>query len=137
MFSQVTSKIYNMESDIAAANSRISQCENSIYHIQYDNYRDEPLWNHALETEQKVGNLADTIYDLQVDVEELKSSLEIVKTSLLKLQAAIAPATEVTTENPKEKTDLEIFEQNDYIDLEDIKNEKGIWELYDENWWDK
>lgn len=34
---------------------------------------------------------------------------------------------------PKRKTDLEIFEQNDYIDLENIKNEKGIWELYNEN----
>ena len=137
MFSQVTRKIYNMEADIAAANSRISQCENSIYHITHDTYNDEPLWNRAVETEYKVGDLTATVFELQAVVEELKTSLEMVKTNILKLQAALEPKTDALTENPKEKTDLEIFEQNGYIDLKDIKTEKGIWELYDENWWNK
>ena len=60
-----------------------------------------------------------------------------VKAIILELQASIRAKANALTENQKEKTDLEIFEQNDYIDLKDIKNEKGIWELYDENWWNK
>ena len=40
---------------------------------------------------------------------------------------------------PDQKTDLEIFDQKvEYIDLDNIReNEKGFWELYDENWWNK
>ena len=60
-----------------------------------------------------------------------------IKAIILELQASIRAKADALIENPKEKTDLEIFKQNDYINLEDIKNEKGIWELYDENWWNK
>ena len=42
---------------------------------------------------------------------------------------------------PNEKSDLEIFEQNDeikvknhYIDLDDMVNVKGLWEPYDGDW---
>lgn len=56
-----------------------------------------------------------------------------IKAIILGLQANIRAKANALTENQKEKTDLEIFEQNDYIDLGDIKNEKGIWELYNEN----
>lgn len=137
MFSQVTRKIYDMESDIAAANSRITQCENSIYHIKHDTYNDEPLWNRAVDTECKVGDLTATVCKLQIVVEELKTSLDTVKASILELQAALEPKADASTENPKEKADLEIFKQNGYIDLDDVKTGKGIWELYDENWWNK
>ena len=56
-----------------------------------------------------------------------------IKAIIIGLQTSIRAKMDALTENQKEKTNLEIFEQNDYIDLEDIKNEKGIWELYDEN----
>ena len=56
-----------------------------------------------------------------------------IKAIIIGLQTNIQAKMDALTENQKEKTNLEIFEQNDYIDLEDIKNEKGIWELYDEN----
>lgn len=60
-----------------------------------------------------------------------------IKATILELQASIQAKANALTEKQKEKTDLEIFEQNDFIDLEDIKNEKGIWELYNENQWNK
>lgn len=60
-----------------------------------------------------------------------------IKAIILGFQANIRAKANALTENQKEKTDLEILKQNGYIDLEDIKNEKGIWELYDENWWNK
>lgn len=130
MFSQVTSKIYGMESDIAAANSRISECENSISHIKYDNCINKPLWNRAVETTYKVDELASTVIELQSAVEELKISLELVSANLNELAASIGPRAEVSTVEPKVKTDLEIFEQNDpfitpqyYLDA----REKDYW----------
>ena len=46
------------------------------------------------------------------------------------------------TVEPNKKSDLEILKQNNrnelkYIDLDDVSKEKGLWELYDENWWNK
>lgn len=40
-----------------------------------------------------------------------------IKAIILELQASIQAKANALTENQKEKTDLEIFEQNDYIDL--------------------
>lgn len=130
MFSQVTRKIYGMESDIAAANSRISECENSIYHIKSDNCTNEPLWNRAIETTYKVDELTSTVIELQSAVEELKASLELVSANLNELATSIGPKAEASTVEPKVKTDLEIFEQNDpfitpqyYLDA----REKDYW----------
>ena len=53
-----------MESDIAAANSRINQCENSISRIKNDNCVNEPMWNRAIETTYKVDELASTVIEL-------------------------------------------------------------------------
>ena len=102
-----------MESDIATANSRISQCENSISRIKNDNCVNEPLWNRAVETTYRVDELSSTVIDLQSAVEELRASLELVSANLNELTASIGPKAEVSTVEPKVKTDLEIFEQND------------------------
>ena len=59
------------------------------------------------------------------------------------LRLAIAPSTNAEIVEPKEKSDLEIFEpideikvKNIFIDLDEVENEK-LWEPYDENWWNK
>lgn len=56
----------------------------------------------------------------------------------------LQPETDVAPVEPKEKSDLEIFEQNiddsiknNYIDLDDIANGKELWEPYGANWWNK
>ena len=126
-----------MKAEIASINSRVGQCENSIYHIKHDAYDDSSIWCKISETESKTFDNTLLISDLKADVESLRSSLEDLMVSISRLKAVLAPETDASTENPKEKANLEIFEQNSYIDLEDVKNEKGIWELYDENWWNK
>ena len=56
---------------------------------------------------------------------------------------ALRPETNVAPVESKEKSDLEIFEQNidnnikHYIDLDDIANGKELWEPYDANWWNR
>ena len=68
------------------------------------------------------------IIRLQESIKELETCLEMAKTSMLKVQANIKSL----IKNQKEKINFP-----NYIDLDNIKNEKGIWELYDENWWNK
>ena len=126
-----------MKAEMASINSRVGQCENSIYHIRHDAYDDSSIWCKISETESKTFNNTLLISDLKADVESLRSSLEDLMASISRLKAVLGPKADASNENPKEKADLEIFEQNSYIDLEDVKNEKGIWELYDENWWNK
>ena len=57
------------------------------------------------------------------------------------LRLATVSGTNEEIVKPNEKSDLEIFEQNDeikvknhYIDLDDIVNVKGLWEPYDGDW---
>ena len=137
MFSQATREIYNMKAEMASINSRVGQCENSIYHIKHDAYDDSSIWCKISETECKTFDNTLLISELRADIEFLRSSLEDLISSISQLKAVLEPEANASTEIPKEKADLEIFEQNSYIDLEDVKNEKGIWELYDENWWNK
>ena len=137
MFSQATREICNIKAEIASINSRVGQCENSIYHIKHDTYDDSSIWCKISESECKTLDNTLLISDLRADVESLRSCLEDLMVSISQLKAVLGPEANASTENPKEKADLEIFEQNGYIDLENVKNEKGIWELYDENWWNK
>lgn len=126
-----------MKAEMASINSRVGQCENSIYHIKHDAYDDSSIWCKISETECKTFDNTLLISELRADIEFLRSSLEDLISSISQLKAVLEPEANASTEIPKEKADLEIFEQNSYIDLEDVKNEKGIWELYDENWWNK
>ena len=130
MFSEATNRIYKIESDVSAISSRISQCENSIYNIQHDIYDSSPLWSEIDEIKFHLNELIATVHTLSANVEDLSARI-------CKLEAAIRPQTDVKTAIPNQKSDLEILKQNSYIDLEDVKNEKGIWELYDENWYNK
>ena len=57
------------------------------------------------------------------------------------LRLATVSGTNEEIVKPNEKSDLEIFEQNDeikvknhYIDLDDMVNVKGLWEPYDGDW---
>ena len=82
------------------------------------------------------------ISDLRADVESLKSSLEDLITSISQLKAMLEPEADASTENPKEKADLEIFEQNieeqhkGYIDLDLIQEpEYKIGVFDDDNWY--
>lgn len=82
-----------------------------------------------------ISTIGDRVSVIEAKIDELYKIIE-------KLQLAIGPSTDEEIVKPKEKSDLEIFEQNDrnelkYIDLDEVNKEKEFWELYDENWWNK
>lgn len=111
--------IYELQSRVSECESQIAQLNNQAYNIQLE---------RNLEIKSKMNELTTDFKDLKCqivgEVAELRADLDaqVVK--------------------PDEKSDLEIFEQNGrnelkYIDLDDVNKEKGFWELYDENWWNK
>lgn len=134
MFEQATNKIYNMERIISETQSRVAQCENNIYRINNDIYDDGPLWSKVRDSNFKLGEVGDTVVALDASVNEFRQAIEELTARVQALESAIGSSAVERAENQKQKIDLEISEQNGYIDLDDIKNEKGIWELYDDKW---
>lgn len=134
MFEQATNKIYNMERIISETQSRVAQCENNIYRINNDIYDDGPLWSKVRDNNFKLGEVGDTVVTLDASVNEFRQAIEELTARVQALESAIGASAVERTENQKQKIDLEISEQNGYIDLDDVKNEKGIWELYDDKW---
>lgn len=130
MFTQATSKFYSLDRDINAISSRVSSCESSINRLNNDIYNGGPVWDRLFDIENSILSFAEKLATLQEDIELLTASMN-------EKLSATAPDLNVKSENPKQKTDLEIFEENDYIDLSDIGNEKGIWELYDDKWYNQ
>ena len=122
----LTYTIEKLNHSICELQSRVSECESKIARLNNQVYGIHPGQN--IETKNKLNDLAMDFNDLKCqivgEVAELRANLDawVVK--------------------PNEKSDLEILEQNDrselkYIDLDDVNKEKGFWELYDENWWNK
>ena len=138
MFSQVTNKIYGMERDISETSARVSQCENNIYRINNDIYDDGLLWTRVRDNGFRLDEVGDIVVSLNASINVFRQAIEELTTRIQVLESAIGASAVERTENPKQKIDLEISEQNDrYIDLDKITNEKGIWELYDENWYNR
>lgn len=120
MFGQAESSIENLQHDVSLLTSRLSSVENSIYNMKY-NQPDINLIVNQIETLQAQFQ---QICEMQANIDELRARMDAL------------------TVEPNKKSDLEILEQNNrnelkYIDLDDVNKEKGFWELYDENWWNK
>ena len=99
-------------------------------------HNDEWITTELSPTMSTISTVGDRVSVLEEKIDELYQMIE-------ELRLAIAPSTSAEIVEPKEKSDLEIFEQNDeikvkniFIDLDDIKDEK-LWEPYDGDWWNK
>ena len=111
--------IYELSSRVSECESQIAQLNNQAYNIQL---------GRNLEIKSKIDELTTDFKDLKCQIagelSELRANLDALVVK------------------PNEKSDLEILEQNSrnelkYIDLDEVNKEKGFWELYDENWWNK
>lgn len=96
------------------------------------NSREINIINH------NVGELRVQINRLQNRMNALEQSFYDLKHSMEELNAGLRSKADVLTVPENENAIQKIYEENKgYIDLDNLKNEKGIWELYDENWWNK
>ena len=85
-----------------------------------------------------IGELRIQINRLQNRMNALEQSFYDLKHSMEELNAGLRPKTNALIVPENENAIQKIYEENKgYIDLDNLKNEKGIWELYDENWRNK
>lgn len=113
---------------------RVCSTENSVY-------RDSARVNTL---ECTLNNLSRALQEMGVRFSDMEANLTALSAALDRLDSQLRPETNIASVEPKEKSDLEIFEQNiddsiknNYIDLDDIANGKELWEPYDANWWNK
>ena len=93
----------------------------------------------------KINIINHSIEELRIQISRLQNRMNAVeqsfydlKHSMEKLNAGLRSEADVLTVPKNENTTQKICKENiDYVDLDNLKNEKGIWELYDENWWNK
>ena len=140
----ITSDLDRMKCDIASVNHRISTCEANI------NKHECALYDSGSIINYKIKELTQSLERLGEQTLQMKLHMNILETMIndLKIQyecdsSALRPETDVAPVEPKEKSDLEIFDRNidnsinNYIDLDDIANGKELWEPYDANWWNR
>lgn len=119
VITKLNTSIHELQSRVSECESKIAQLNNQVYNIQL---------GRNIEFRDRMNELTLDFNDLKCqivgEISELRADLDawVVK--------------------PNKKSDLEIFEQNGrnelkYIDLDDVNKEKGFWELYDDNWWNK
>ena len=119
IITKLNHSIHELQGRVSKCESEIAQLNNQVYNIQL---------GRNIEFRDRMNELVFDFNDLKCQIvgelSELRADLDaqVVK--------------------PDKKSDLEIFEQNGrnelkYIDLDDVNKEKGFWELYDENWWNK
>ena len=140
----ITSDLDKIKSDISSISHRVSTCEANINSHEYALYSNGGLINY------KLRELTQSMERLGEQTLQMKLHMNMLETVINDLQAryecdsnALRPETNVAPVEPKEKSDLEIFEQNiddsikNYIDLYEVANGKELWEPYDANWWNR
>ena len=140
----ITSDLDRMKCDIASIGHRVSTCEANINSHECALYSNGGLINYKLkELTQSMERLGEQTLQMKLHINMLETVINDLKTQYECDSNALRPETNVAPVEPKEKSDLEIFEQNiddsikNYIDLDEIANGKELWEPYDANWWNK
>ena len=112
---------------------RVCSTENSVY-------RDSARVNTL---ECTLNNLSRAFQEMGVRFSDMEANLTALSAALDRLDSQLQPATDATPVEPKEKSDLEIFEPNidddikHYVDLDLITEPNyriGIFD--DDNWYD-
>ena len=140
----ITSDLNKIKSDISSISHRVSTCEANINSHECALYSNSGLINYKLkELTQSIERLGEQTLQMKLHMNMLETVINDLQTRYECDSNALRPETNVAPVEPKEKSDLEIFEQNidnnikHYIDLDDIANGKELWEPYDANWWNR
>ena len=140
----ITSDLDKIKSDISSISHRVSTCEANINSHEYALYSNGGLINYQLrELTQSMERLGEQTLQMKLHMNMLETIINDLQTRYECDSNALRPETNVAPVEPKEKSDLEIFEQNiddsikNYIDLYEVANGKELWKPYDANWWNR
>ena len=123
----------NMVPEFQNLKDRVYSTENSVY-------RDSARVNTL---ECTLNNLSRALQEMGVRFSDMEANLTALSAALSRLDSQLRPETNVASVEPKEKSDLEIFEPNidddikHYVDLDLITEPNyriGIFD--DDNWYD-
>ncbi len=138
----ITSDLDKMKCDIASISHRVSTCEANINSHECALYSNGGLINYKLkELAQSMERLGEQTLQMKLHINVLETLINDLKAQYEGTPSALRPETDVTPVEPKEKSDLKIFEQNiddsikGYIDLDLIPEPRykiGVFD--DDNW---
>ncbi len=129
MFSQATREFYNIKTQLQENTSRLSSCENQIYHLNNDMYDTGPLWSKVRENESQVNELIETVATLSADISKFAANIQELTMQMQDLKSKLRPDLDAKTVNPKQNSHLEILEEKDpFITPEYyLDREKDYW----------
>lgn len=140
----ITSDLDKIKSDISSISHRVSTCEANINSHEYALYSNGGLINYKLrELTQSMERLGEQTLQMKLHMNMLETIINDLQTRYECDSNALRPETNVAPVEPKEKSDLEIFEPNidddikHYVDLDLITEPNyriGIFD--DDNWYD-
>lgn len=126
MFEEAKRRIMNLESNYYSLSSRVSNCERDINESRSSG----PTWDEIYSIKSEIG-------EFRSQIEEVIANLQVLQGQIQEELSQLRPQTNVSPVEPKQKSDLEILEQNgreqDFISLNDINR---MWEFNNGNWYE-
>ena len=111
MFSQATRELYNIKTQLQENTTRLSSCENQIYHLNTDMYDTGPLWSQVRENKSHVNELIETVATLSADISKFAADIQELTMQMEDLKSKLRPDLDARTVNPKQNSHLEILDE--------------------------
>lgn len=127
MFGEAERRIMNLDSCMKANTSRISVCENEIYKINNNLAR----VSNPIDIQSKIDAIECSIAELVERLAGVTASLELLTTTMQEKFDAIRAEASEKTENPKQKIDLEIFEEKSEFEVDPFITPQYYFDLDD------
>lgn len=143
MQSNITSEFQRFKDELLSVKNRISACETRINDHERTMYGSGPINYKLRELTQSIERLGEQSLQMQLHINALETVINDLSFKYEATASQLRPETNATPVEPKEKSDLEIFEPNidddikHYIDLDLITKPNyriGIFD--DDNWYD-
>ena len=130
MFGEAERRIMNLDSCMKANTSRISVCENEIYKINNNLVKAD---NH-IDIQSKISAIECSIAELVEGLAGVTASLELLATTMQEKFDAIRAEASEKPENPKQKIDLEIFEEKSEFEIDPFITPQYYFDLDDKEY---
>lgn len=140
--SNITSEFQKLRDSLLSLSHRVGTCERSINDHEKSLYGNGPIDYKLRELSQSITRLGEQSLQMQLHINTLETVINDLSFKYEATASQLRPETDATPVEPKEKSDLEIFEPNidddikHYVDLDLITEPNyriGIFD--DDNWY--